>query len=151
MQRTWAARSGHGRRRPGQDPWHVAKNRADKTGAVLADLLARTNENSYVLIGHRLGSRAMVVAAQTLGTNPGGPQVEAVHHLGAAIGAKSDWHTLTAAVIDKVYNYHSTNDSVLRIFYSLAQGGQTAQIVPARTSNSQRYSARSESSSTLLA
>ena len=29
-----------------KNPWHVAKNRADKTGVVLADLLARTNADS---------------------------------------------------------------------------------------------------------
>ena len=109
-----------------KNPWHVAKNRADKTGVVLADLLARTEADSYVLVGHSLGARAMVVAAQTLGTKPGGPRVEAAHLLGAAIGAKSDWHTLTDAVSDAVYNYHSTNDNVLKYLYTAAQGGQTA-------------------------
>lgn len=109
-----------------KNPWHVAKNRAEKTGVILADLLARTNSDSYVLVGHSLGARAMVVAAQTLGTKPGGPRVQATHLLGAAIGAKSDWHTLTAAVDESVYNYHSANDSVLKYAYSLAHGGQKA-------------------------
>ncbi len=68
----------------------------------------------------------MVVAAQTLGTKPDGPRVEAVHLLGAAIGAKSDWHTLTARVDDAVYNYHSTNDGVLKIAFNVAEGGQSA-------------------------
>lgn len=44
-----------------KNPWHVAKNRAEKTGAILADLLACTNEEAYVLVGHSLGARAMVV------------------------------------------------------------------------------------------
>jgi pimeloyl-ACP methyl ester carboxylesterase len=109
-----------------KNPWHVAKNRAEKTGVIVADLLARTNADSYVLVGHSLGARAMVVAAQTLGTKPGGPRVQAIHLLGAAIGAKSDWHTLTAAVDDAVYNYHSTNDSVLKFVYPVAQGGRKA-------------------------
>jgi Protein of unknown function (DUF726) len=47
-----------------KNPWHVAKNRADKTGVVLADLLARTNADCYVLVGHSLGARVMVVAAR---------------------------------------------------------------------------------------
>jgi pimeloyl-ACP methyl ester carboxylesterase len=109
-----------------KNPWHVAKNRADKTGVVLADLLARTNAGSYVLVGHSLGARVMVVAAQALGTKPDGPRVEAVHLLGAAIGAKGDWNTLTARVDNAVYNYHSANDNVLKYLYAVAQAGQTA-------------------------
>lgn len=68
----------------------------------------------------------MVVAAQTLGTKRDGPRLEAIHLLGAAIGAKSDWHTLTARVDNAVYNYHSTNDNVLKYLYAVAQPGQTA-------------------------
>jgi hypothetical protein len=98
-----------------KNPWHVAKNRADKTGVIVADLLARTDAGSYVLVGHSLGARAMAVAVQTLGSKgDNGPRVQAAHLLGAAIGAKSDWHTLAAAVDDAVFNYHSTNDSVLK-------------------------------------
>ncbi|WP_203336712.1 DUF726 domain-containing protein [Nocardioides limicola] len=108
------------------NPWHVAKSRSEKTGLIVADLLARTDEKSYVLIGHSLGARAMVVAAQALSSKSGGPRLEAAHLLGAAIGAKSDWFTLTAAVDEAVYNYHSTNDRVLKMLYTVAQGGQTA-------------------------
>ncbi len=68
----------------------------------------------------------MVVAAQTLGTKTDGPRVEAAHLTGAAIGAKSDWDTLTARVNDAVYNYHSTNDNVLKYLYGVAMGGQKA-------------------------
>ena len=92
----------------------------------MADLLARTNADSYVLLGHSLSVRAMVVAAQTLGTKPGGPRVEATHLLGVAIGAKSDWRTLIAAVDDAVYNYHSTNDDVLKYLYPAPEGGRAA-------------------------
>jgi pimeloyl-ACP methyl ester carboxylesterase len=109
-----------------KNPWHVAKNRADKTGVVLADLLARTTADSYVLVGHSLGARVAVVTAQTLGTKADGPRVEAAHLTGAAIGAKSDWDTLTARVTDVVYNYHSTNDNVLKYLYGVAAGGRKA-------------------------
>ena len=109
-----------------KNPWHVAKNRSDKTGVILADLLARTDAKSYVLVGHSLGARAMVVAAQALGTKPGCPRVDALHLLGVAIGAKSDWANLISAVDDVVYNYHSTNDHVLKYLYPVAQGGQSA-------------------------
>ncbi len=109
-----------------KNPWHVAKNRANKTGVVLADLLARTDADSYVLVGHSLGARVMVVAAQALGTKKDGPRVEAAHLVGAAIGAKSDWSPLTERVNDAVYNYHSTNDNVLKRLYSVAMAGQKA-------------------------
>lgn len=109
-----------------RNPWHVAKNRADKTGVIVGDLLARTEAESYVLIGHSLGARVMAVAAETLGTKPDGPRIQSAHLLGSAIGARSNWDRLTAAVHDAVYGYHSTNDNVLGIVYKVAQAGQTA-------------------------
>lgn len=110
-----------------KNPWHVAKNRADKTGVIVADLLARTEADSYVLVGHSLGARAMAVAVQTLGSKvSSGPKVQTIHLLGTAIGANSDWHTLAGAVDDEVFNYHSTNDSVLKYLYKTVQAGQTA-------------------------
>jgi hypothetical protein len=109
-----------------KNPWHVAKSRADKTGVIVGDLLARTEADSYVLIGHSLGARVMVVAAETLATKPGGPRIEAAHLLGAAIGAKSNWDALTAAVDEGVYGYHSTNDNILKLIYRTAQAGQKA-------------------------
>lgn len=109
-----------------KNPWHVAKSRADKTGVIVGDLLARTEAKSYVLIGHSLGARLMVVAAETLGTKPGGPRIEAAHLLGAAIGAKSNWDSLTAPVDERVFCYHSTTDAVLKHVYRTAQAGETA-------------------------
>jgi hypothetical protein len=109
-----------------KNPWHVAKNRAEKTGVIVADLLARTNADAYVLVGHSLGARAMVVAAQTMASKKDGPRVQAIHLLGAAIGGKSDWSRLTAVVDDAVYNYHSTNDGVLKFAYAASQPGEMA-------------------------
>ncbi|WP_253901383.1 DUF726 domain-containing protein [Arthrobacter sp. PAMC 25486] len=109
-----------------KNPWNVARNRAEKTGAIVADLLARTEAESYVLVGHSLGARAMLVAAQTLGTKPGGPKIQAAHFLGAAIGAKRDSHALSAAVDEAVYNYHSINDSVLHYAYPIVEVGKEA-------------------------
>ncbi|WP_082571440.1 DUF726 domain-containing protein [Agromyces sp. Root1464] len=109
-----------------KNPWHVAKSRADKTGVIVGDLLARTDAESYVLIGHSLGARVMVVAAESLGTKPGGPRIRSAHLLGAAIGAKSNWDSLTSAVDEVVYGYHSTNDNVLKVVYRTAQAGEAA-------------------------
>lgn len=109
-----------------KNPWHVAKSRADKTGVIVGDLLARTEAESYVLIGHSLGARVLIVAAETLGTKPGGPRIQSAHLLGSAIGAKSNWDALTAAVDEVVYGYHSSNDNVLKFVYKTAQAGETA-------------------------
>jgi pimeloyl-ACP methyl ester carboxylesterase len=108
------------------NPWTVAKTRAGMTGAVLAELIARTSEGPYILMGHSLGTRVMVTAAQTLATRPGPRQIESMHLLGAAVGRKGDWRSLDAAVADKVWNYWSRNDSVLRWLYALAEIGEEA-------------------------
>ena len=109
-----------------KNPWYIAKSRADKTGVIVGDILGRTNAESYVLIGHSLGARVMAVAAETLGTKPDGPRIDSVHLLGAAMGAKGQWESLSAAVEDAVYCYHSKNDDVLKLIYTAAQGGQSA-------------------------
>lgn len=109
-----------------KNPWHVAKNRADKTGVILGDLIARTDTESYVIMGHSLGARLMVVAAEVIGTKPNGPRIESAHLLGTAIGAKSNWDALTAAVDEAVYSYHSVNDNVLKFVYKTVQAGQRA-------------------------
>lgn len=108
------------------NPWHVAKNRANMTGAILADLIARTDDQRFVLVGHSLGARVMATAAQTLGTRQGAPKVESIHLLGAAVAAGGDLRTLADAVHERVHNYHSRNDAVLKFLYRLAQGGGEA-------------------------
>jgi hypothetical protein len=108
------------------NPWSVAKTRAGMTGAVLADLIARTDEPAFVLVGHSLGARVMVTTAQLLGTRPEAPKLEDVHLLGAAVGAKGDWRTLHDSVTGSVWNYWSTNDSVLKYLYTIGSAGERA-------------------------
>lgn len=109
-----------------KNPWHVAMTRADKTGAALAGVLARTKCASYILVGHSLGARAVVTAAETLGTSSDAPRIESVHLLGAAEGKKGDWRPLSESVTDAVHNYYSTNDVVLKYAYTAAQAGSVA-------------------------
>ena len=107
------------------NPWHVARARADMTGAILADLIARS-PGQYILVGHSLGGAAMMSTAQTLGTRGGDPKLEAVHVLGAAVAAGKDWHPSSRAVSQGVWNYYSTHDDVLSKAFTVAQGGQRA-------------------------
>lgn len=108
------------------NPWMVAKTRAGMTGAVLADLIARTQEEQFVLVGHSLGARVMVIAAQLLGTRPGEPRLEDVHLLGAAVGNKGDWRTLHDSVGGSVWNYWSSNDLVLKYLYAATSAEHAA-------------------------
>lgn len=108
------------------NPWTVAKTRAAMTGAALAELIARTTEGPYVLMGHSLGGRVMLTAAQALATRPGPARIESMHLLGAAVGRKGDWRSLEAAVTSTVWSYWSANDNILRWVYTLAEIGETA-------------------------
>lgn len=109
-----------------KNPWWRARQRATKTGAIVADLIARTNMPEVVLVGHSLGARAMIATAESLATNDKAPKVREAHLLGAAVGANGDWTRLNDAVEGSVFNYHSGNDNVLKFFYSAVQGGQKA-------------------------
>jgi len=109
-----------------RNPWSVAKARADKTGAALADVLARTDGGPFILVGHSLGARVMATAASALGVDPSKQRVEAVHLLGAAIGAEGDWRPLNDSVSATAWNYYSSNDLVLSKLYRIAQLGQKA-------------------------
>lgn len=108
------------------NPWSVARARAGMTGAALADLIARTDEGPFVLLGHSLGARVMVEAAQALGTRSGRPKIEAMHLLGAAVGNRGDWQDLDRAVSGSIWNYYSSNDQVLRRVFSVAEAGKKA-------------------------
>ena len=109
-----------------KNPWWRARDRANKTGAILADLIARTDLDEVILTGHSLGARAMICAAEALGTKPSAPRILDVHLLGAAANSQRDWSDLARAVTGKAWNYHSKSDRVLRFFYSLGEAGQKA-------------------------
>lgn len=96
------------------------------TGVVLADLLGRTSEGPYVLVGHSLGARMMVTCAQSLGTRSEDPRIESMHLLGAAVGRDGDWRSLNNAVSGTVWNYYSTNDAVLEWLFRLGDLGKRA-------------------------
>lgn len=106
-----------------KNPWHTARAKADQTGVALAGLMARTDAQAYILVGHSLGARLMLTAASLLVTDAQAPRLEAVHLLGAAVGTNGDLRPINAAVQDKLANYYSANDKVLRYLYRAAQAG----------------------------
>lgn len=106
------------------NPWTTARNRADRTGVALATILARTDSQDFTLVGHSLGARVMVRAAQALATYPARPTIRTMHLLGAAAPSKENWESLSHAVSGHVYNYHSRNDPILKWLYTAAELGQ---------------------------
>lgn len=107
------------------NPWHVAHDRAAKTGVLLAHLLSRVEGGRFILMGHSLGARVMVRAALQLGAAGGEPIIDGMHLFGAAEGRRGDWETLCRAVSGEIHNYFSRNDRVLKRLYRLAQFGKT--------------------------
>lgn len=107
------------------NPWRVARKRAEMTGAVLADILARC-PGQYVLVGHSLGAAVMTSAASALGTRGGRPPLLEVHLLAAAVPTSVDWGPAVESVTGNIYNYHSRNDRVLRDLFRAASLGKQA-------------------------
>lgn len=105
-----------------KNPWHVAKARADMTGAALADIITRS-PGRYVLIGHSLGGAVMLSAAQALGTREGETKLESVHLLGAAVSRGGDWHPASKSISADIWNYYSSRDQVLAKAFTAAQFG----------------------------
>lgn len=108
------------------NPWNLARTRAEKTATVLADLLVRVEDTSFILVGHSLGARVMLETAKLLATKDGEPRLEAVHLLAPAVNTNGDWQLLSESVSDQVYNYHSQNDPVLKAIYPLVNLGAQA-------------------------
>lgn len=114
-----------------KNPWHVAMTRATMTGSVLADALVRADLHSVVLIGFSLGARVMAATAESLATRTdqrGGPRIESMHLLGAAVGTGWNWHTIERAVEHEIWNYWSENDWILRYLFRVGVAG-TAKAV----------------------
>lgn len=100
------------------NPWSIACTKAGQTGILLADILARTNDE-YILCGHSLGARVIYYALETLSTK-NKKLVHTAHLLGGAVGSsKKDWQKAQQAVQYKIFNYTSSNDYVLATMYKV--------------------------------
>lgn len=101
--------------------WSEAVTNSSLAGAVLADLLCRTQlEDRFILVGHSLGARLMSYALEALGTRSGPPRVESAWLLGAAIERDStQWSTRVSATESGIINAYSSRDAVLEVAYPL--------------------------------
>lgn len=102
------------------NPFSVAKSRADKAGEVLADALINKvqGERPVNLIGYSLGSRLIFSCLQSLARRGAYGLVESVILIGSP--APSDieyWRRIRSVVHGRVVNVFSENDSVLAFLY----------------------------------
>jgi len=104
------------------NPWFVALVKAEKTGELLKEALARSKGRSFTLVGHSLGARVAYFVLAALGTiepDERKSRIIAAHLLGGAVGSEpaTSWEPAADVVNDKIYNYHSDNDMVLKLLY----------------------------------
>lgn len=102
------------------NPFSVAKARADKAGEVLADALINKaqGERPVTLIGYSLGSRLIFSCLQTLCKRGAYGLVESVIVMGSPTPSESEsWRRIRSVVSGRVVNVYSENDSVLGFLY----------------------------------
>ena len=105
------------------NPFSVAKARADKAGKVLADaLINRTQgERPVTLIGYSLGARVIWSCLTTLAEQKAFGLVESAVMAGAPIPSEtSNWRLMRTAVSGRLVNVYSKNDYLLAFLYRTA-------------------------------
>lgn len=102
------------------NPFSVAKSRADKAGEVLADALINKaqGERPVSLIGYSLGARVIYTCLQNLARRRAFGLVESVVLIGAPTPSDtSDWRVIRSVVSGRLVNVYSENDYVLGFLY----------------------------------
>jgi hypothetical protein len=102
------------------NPFSVAKFRADKAGEVLADALINKvqGERPVTLIGYSLGARLIFSCLQTLAQRKAFGLIENVVLLGSPVPSDAtDWRKIRSVVSGRVVNVFSTNDYILAFLY----------------------------------
>lgn len=102
------------------NPFSVAKSRADKAGLVLADALLNKvqGERPVTLIGYSLGSRLIFSCLQSLAARGAWGLVESVILIGSPTPSNVEhWRRVRSVVSGRVVNVFSENDSVLAFLY----------------------------------
>jgi hypothetical protein len=102
------------------NPFSVAKSRADKAGEALADALINKaqGERPVTLIGYSLGSRVVYSCLQSLCRRSAYGLVESVILMGSPTPSDGEaWRRIRSVVSGRVVNVFSENDSVLAFLY----------------------------------
>jgi len=102
------------------NPFSVAKSRADKAGQVLADALINRaqGERPVNLIGYSLGSRVIYSCLMTLAERKAFGLVDSVVLIGSPTPSQvSDWRAMKTVASGRLVNVFSENDYVLGFLY----------------------------------
>ncbi|KAF1916805.1 hypothetical protein BDU57DRAFT_497801 [Ampelomyces quisqualis] len=102
------------------NPYSVAKYRAEKAGEVLADALINKvqGERPVTLVGYSLGARLIYSCLQKLAERRAFGLVENVVLVGAPCPSDvADWRRLRSVVSGRVVNVFSTKDYILAFLY----------------------------------
>lgn len=102
------------------NPFSVAKSRADKAGEVLADALINKaqGERPVTLIGYSLGSRVIYSCLQSLAKRRAYGLVESAILMGSPIPSSTrHWRMMRTVVSGRLVNVFSENDAVLAFLY----------------------------------
>ncbi len=102
------------------NPFSVAKTRAEKAGEVLADALINRvqGERPVTLIGYSLGARVIYTCLMNLAKRKEFGIVENAVLIGSPTPSDtSDWRVLRSVVAGRLVNVYSVNDYVLGFMY----------------------------------
>lgn len=102
------------------NPFSVAKGRADKAGEVLADALINKaqGERPVTLIGYSLGARVIYSCLRSLARRRAFGVVESVVMMGSPTPSDAnEWRILRTVVSGRLINVYSENDYVLGFMY----------------------------------
>ena len=102
------------------NPFSVAKGRAEKAGEVLADALINKaqGERPVTLIGYSLGARVIYTCLISLAKRKAFGLIENVVMMGAPTPSDtSDWRIMRTVVSGRLVNVFSQNDYVLGFMY----------------------------------
>lgn len=99
--------------------WHLAVRNSKHTGKLLAETIMACEHREFILIGHSLGARVIYNCLEHLKTKNFETNITEAHLLGGAVNSRIlKWDKTTDTVKNKIYNYYSSNDKVLKFLYS---------------------------------
>lgn len=102
------------------NPFSIARSRAEKAGEVLADALINKaqGERPVTLIGYSLGARVIYACLQSLAKRGAFGLIESAVFIGAPCPSDSaDWRAMRTVVSGRLVNVYSENDFVLKFLY----------------------------------
>ena len=102
------------------NPFSIARSRAEKAGEVLADALINKaqGERPVTLIGYSLGARVIYSCLMSLAKRRAFGLIESVVLIGAPTpSSTSDWRVMRSVVASRLVNVYSENDYVLGFLY----------------------------------